>query len=234
MTLNIASCWIGTLCLSLIATRVLGADGERFSDEAETTIGVFVGNEERTAKLRMGRTEVVEVSGAHRAFDVATIYMSGSKLLWWALLFPSPSKSAHPIQAFKRFYRCAATSDAIVCFAAADSVILARRSGEKVEAPEISAFVNKRIVDLGTEAIGTTLMKSFQRITLDNLTRLAPLYARSLGEIGGPVPFFQVTRIRSLQTGWEVNIRNSINGRVGAVRLDTEMRPVSGTMVKEK
>jgi hypothetical protein len=120
----------------------------------------------------------------------------------------------------------------MTCFAADHRFVGARRLSEKVEGPDFPTLVGKRIAQLGTDAADGASIDSFQRILLDPVEGIAPLYARSIEEIGGPIASFDITKIVSSHGGWELTIRNSTNGRVGIVRLDTEMRPVSGTMIK--
>src|SRR5437016_2390443 len=122
----------------LTAKPVLCADGQRFSDQAETTISVSVGNRELTARLLRGRTEIIETPGIHRTADAIAIYLPGSKLLWWELGHAPSDPNAQAIQEFKRIVRCVADHGAIFCFSVpTQGFVFVRRSGEQVEGSDI-------------------------------------------------------------------------------------------------
>lgn len=176
-------------------------------------------------------TELVERNGHHEAMEASAIYLPGLKLFWWDLQMTNRT-AAEAVQGFKKYTRCAADPSAIVCFGAPLGSIFARRVSSKVDHPDIPALVSTRISEQGADVVHWATFGCYQRIFLRPVEGIAPLFERSLSEVGGPGFTFDITRIVPYRDGWEITLRNNMNGRVGAVRLDGEMRPVSGTMIK--
>src|SRR5436190_665505 len=84
MMRNVTGCVL--ISCALAASHLSAADAQRFSEHAETTIGVSVGDQEFTARLWIGRTRVTSTSRGSFAADVIAIYLPNSKL-WWALTY---------------------------------------------------------------------------------------------------------------------------------------------------
>jgi hypothetical protein len=153
------------------------------------------------------------------------------KLLWLMVTPDRDSTTPQKLEEFKRYYRCAASSDSIGCFRADYWHIYSIQSGEKVEGTDIAALVRDRLFQISPDTLQKRLNPG-ESISLTPLDSLKPLYAPANGVDTGLGPNYRVSRIVSDRAGWELTIEDAENNRAATVRLDTQRHPVSGRMIR--
>jgi hypothetical protein len=196
------------------------------------TIPISVANKEVTARLWMGRTQVVEPNATRTDVDAIAIYLPDSKLLWWTLNYANASFKPWPIDEWKKRIHCGATGTALVCFWASQGLIRARQVSAKTEGSDVAGAVGQMIAKLNADSVRHELLSAFEMIEIADIKELRPFYTGPGNVSASWRPDYFVTNVVPMQGRWEVYIQESGFGQVAAVRLDSSLHPISGRMIK--
>jgi len=221
-------------CLLVACALAAGLSGaDRFSSQAEGTIPVVVGDREVPARIWLGRTTAVTSKRyPNRVLDVVAIYLSSQELLSWTSGPGDDSLTvAQHLEDFKTVFRCAAIRGEIACVFASWRWIMGFRAGETVEVTDIAALLGKRLIEINPDSGRRTNRWVGLTVPLKGVVALEPLF-HNPHDMDSSVPMYSITRFLGVGDGLEMDIRNMKDGSIGRLRLDNQMRPISGAMVK--
>jgi hypothetical protein len=219
------------LATELLAIPVSAAGQVRFLDQAESTILVSADQGEQTARIWIGVFEIPKSSSAPEKFMAAGVYLPPSKLFWssWTPSFGWRITPQDMLENFKKNAFCGANTDTLACFFASPRTVHAKAVSEKVDLSDIPTLISQRVAQLGDASLRSWWSQGWKDIRVEGIEDISALY-EDVDATGGA---YQITKVQSTKEAWELTIRNEQNDRVGLVRLDKEMRPLSGAMIKK-